>query len=220
VLAPCILFIVVCVAGLVTSEGLGRRAGVYVFKPLASTGFLALAMLSGAAHSGYGRLILAGLALSWLGDVLLMARDRPQIFQAGIASFLLGHVVYVVAFAGRGFSLTWAAFAAILVVVAALIAIRWLRPHVTDDFRVAVHAYVIVISTMVVFALGSFPATQDVLIPVGALLFYASDLSVARDRFIKPAFVNGAWGLPAYYGGQILLALSVAGTSGGGGQSQ
>ena len=45
----------------------------------------------------------------------------------------------------------------------------------------------------------------------GAAMFCVSDLSVARDRFVSPGFVNGAWGLPLYFGGQLLLAASVAG---------
>jgi hypothetical protein len=40
--------------------------------------------------------------------------------------------------------------------------------------------------------------------------FAASDVSVARDRFVREDFLNRAWGLPLYYGGQLLIALSPA----------
>ena len=43
---------------------------------------------------------------------------------------------------------------------------------------------------------------------VGALAFTASDVSVARDRFVKHEFVNRAWGLPLYFGAQLLLAVT------------
>jgi len=43
------------------------------------------------------------------------------------------------------------------------------------------------------------------------LAFAASDISVARDRFVAPAFINRAWGLPLYYVAQISFALSVGG---------
>ena len=33
----------------------------------------------------------------------------------------------------------------------------------------------------------------------GRLLFVISDVSVARDRFVKQDIVNKAWGLPLYY---------------------
>jgi uncharacterized membrane protein YhhN len=44
---------------------------------------------------------------------------------------------------------------------------------------------------------------------VGASLFYLSDLFVARNRFVKKEYVNRLVGLPLYYTGQYLLALSV-----------
>ena len=43
----------------------------------------------------------------------------------------------------------------------------------------------------------------------GAVLFFVSDLAVARDKFVGASFVNRAWGLPAYYAGQLLIAWSL-----------
>jgi hypothetical protein len=47
-------------------------------------------------------------------------------------------------------------------------------------------------------------------VAMGALAFTASDVSVARDRFVREDFFNRAWGLPLYYCAQLLLALSPA----------
>jgi hypothetical protein len=44
---------------------------------------------------------------------------------------------------------------------------------------------------------------------LGAVMFYASDLSVARDRFVKRGFLNRVWGLPLYYAAQLVLASTV-----------
>lgn len=41
---------------------------------------------------------------------------------------------------------------------------------------------------------------------VGAALFAASDIFVARDRFAAPGWRNRAAGLPLYYGAQLVLA--------------
>jgi uncharacterized membrane protein YhhN len=46
-------------------------------------------------------------------------------------------------------------------------------------------------------------------VAAGALLFAASDLAVARDRFVRPALRNKLWGLPAYFAAQLLLAASL-----------
>ena len=46
-------------------------------------------------------------------------------------------------------------------------------------------------------------------VALGALLFFASDLSVARDVFVHRTFVNRLWGLPLYYAAQLCLAATV-----------
>jgi len=52
-------------------------------------------------------------------------------------------------------------------------------------------------------------STGRLLVFVGAVSFYLSDLFVARDRFLKSEFTNRLIGLPLYYCGQFLLAFSV-----------
>lgn len=42
----------------------------------------------------------------------------------------------------------------------------------------------------------------------GAVLFYFSDIFVARQRFVKKAFFNRAAGLPMYYAAQFMIAFS------------
>jgi uncharacterized membrane protein YhhN len=66
-------------------------------------------------------------------------------------------------------------------------------------------AYCVVISAMLWLAVG----VGRIEVTLGAVLFYLSDLAVARDRFVAPAFVNRLVGLPLYYGAQVLLALAV-----------
>jgi uncharacterized membrane protein YhhN len=41
-----------------------------------------------------------------------------------------------------------------------------------------------------------------------ALMFYFSDIFVARERFVTHEFANRLIGLPLYYTGQFLLAFS------------
>jgi uncharacterized membrane protein YhhN len=77
--------------------------------------------------------------------------------------------------------------------------------------QVPVAAYVAVISLMVVCALGVADFRQQTTIALGALAFYASDLAVARQRFVAAGFGNKLWGLPLYYGAQLLLASTASG---------
>lgn len=181
----------------------------WVAKPLASTGFLAVALASGALGSDYGHAVLVALVLCWIGDVLLIPKHARGAFLAGLVSFLLGHVAFVAAFGMRSFAWEAAAAAAVLVLPAAALAWRWLAPHVSAAMRAPVVAYVAVISAMVVAAVGAAAATGDGRIAAGALAFYASDLAVARERFVARTPWNRTWGLPLYYGATLLLATTV-----------
>jgi uncharacterized membrane protein YhhN len=204
--------LVVTAVGLATmlvAERMGRRGMLFVAKPSASVGFLLVALGSGALESVYGAWVFTGLVLSMFGDVLLMFRDTAR-FRAGLAVFLLGHVAYVVAFGVAGVAALWTGLAAVGVVMVAVPLLRWLMPHVNREMRAPVLAYVTVISVMLALAVGTRGAGQTALIAGGAVLFYLSDLFVARERFVTSAFVNRLLGLPLYYGGQVLLALSVA----------
>lgn len=197
------------VAGLLTAERFESRTAVWVFKPLASTGFLLAAHRAGAFETRYGRILFVGLVLAWLGDVLLIPRHDPRVFRAGVLSFLLGHVAYAAAFWTRGASLL-AAVAGVLATTALGVGVlRWLRPHLPDDMRLAASAYVLVISVMVVAAAASVGAAGNAMILAGAVAFYLSDISVARDRFVEHAFINRLWGLPLYYLAQLVLSQTV-----------
>jgi uncharacterized membrane protein YhhN len=112
--------------------------------------------------------------------------------------------------ARRGLDLVVGAAAAAVAASVAFAVLRWLRPHLPPDLAVAVHVYVVVISVMVVAAAGTAAAHGGAAIFVGALMFYLSDLAVARQRFVAASFWNGAWGLPLYFGGQLVLASSVS----------
>lgn len=72
-------------------------------------------------------------------------------------------------------------------------------------------AYLIVITAMVVMAVAAFGAGATALIPIGAILFYASDIAVARNQFVAPGIVNRVWGLPLCYFAQVLLATTAGG---------
>lgn len=198
---------IAAVAGLVAIERLDTVWRVWV-KALASTGFVAIALAAGALGTGYGIAVLTGLGLAWIGD-LLLALPARRAFRGGLVAFLLGHVAYVAAFSLRGLAwLPGAAVGAGAAVVGVLVW-RWLRPHLDREMSGPVAAYVVVISLMVIGAAATAGHDLDVRIVAGAGLFYLSDLFVARQRFVAPGYANRLLGLPLYYAGQVLLALSV-----------
>lgn len=210
---PFVLLTIAATAALLDAERHDGRIGVWIFKPLAAAGFLGAALANGALASVYGCWILAGLVLSMIGDVLLIPRDAKLSFLLGLVSFLLGHVAYTGAFALRGLDPIATAIGALPVAAASMLALRYLWPHVQRNapkLQWPVLAYMAVISTMLVCAAGTVGKGSNPLILVGAIAFYVSDLAVARQRFVAQSFTNKLWGLPLYFGAQLLLAATVA----------
>ncbi len=185
--------------GLLAAEVRRRPLARAAFKVACSLGFLLLALAQGL-EGRFAQWVFAGLVLSALGDVFLIF-PSGRAFLAGLVAFLLAHLAYVGAFAAEGSPGPWA-FALVLGV--GLGVVRWLWPHL-EGWRVPVLAYAAVISLMLLFAL----ATGRPEARLGALLFYLSDLFVARERFVRSEVLNPLLGLPLYYVGQYLLALSV-----------
>jgi len=199
-------FLATAVGALLWAELKSSWLGVWLIKPVASTLFVITALLAGALASSYGRLILLGLLLSWLGDVFLISK-RQLFFIVGLGSFLLAHVAFSGAFLLQSLKVLPLTLAATATVVFAIIILRWLWPHLSHSFRPAVVSYLAAISLMVVLASGTMAAAGPQLL-IGAVMFAVSDIFVARERFVSPSVVNRLWGLPLYYAAQLIFALS------------
>ncbi len=178
-------------------------------KLVASSAFIALALRAGALDSVFGKLILAGLGLSWCGDMLLIGTSEA-FFLGGLVAFLLAHVAYVSAFIAHGYRRSWAIAAAIPITVVAIAVWTWLEPYTAANLSIPVRAYIAVISLMVIFAIGTRGEAGSWLIVVGATLFFLSDLSVAALRIVQTDIATYVVGLPFYFAGQVCLALSVS----------
>ena len=180
-----------------------------IAKLIASTAFIGIAINVGALESPYGRTLLNGLVLSWLGDAFLIGDSRTA-FLSGLAAFLFAHVAYIAAFVRRGISVRWTSIAALPVAALAIGVSVWLAPHVPVDMQIPVRLYTAVISLMLIAAIGTRGLGASWLILAGASLFFVSDLSVAALRLVQTEFPTYVWGLPFYYAGQACLALSTS----------
>jgi uncharacterized membrane protein YhhN len=204
--------------GLLYAEWQGSLPLRWIFKPLTSLLFVLtgiwMAFGSGGGNAqGYTPWILFGLILGALGDVLLIPKDRKVWFLAGVAAFFLGHITYVIAFTHLNSPLDLDIPLIAAVVIVGMMMFFGLRPYLGDMLPV-VAAYIIVISLMVIAALAvaleiDTPEDFRALLGAGALCFYLSDIAVALDRFVKPKHSNAFWGLPLYYAGQFMLALTL-----------
>lgn len=201
-----ILLSVLCLgfaAANILADWKGSRPFVLITKVAASTSFLLLGTL-GLESSNYGKFVVAALAFSWIGDVLLVSRTKTALI-GGIGAFLIAHLAYTAAFSklslnlggfGSGFA-AWS-FVAVLLFL-------WLWPQLDKHYRIAVGIYSVAIVLMVSFA----AATLSPVLTVAACMFAVSDISVARDRFVEHSISNKVWGIPLYYLAQVLFAISV-----------
>lgn len=194
-----------CLAGLLVAEKADRQAGRWLFKPAASALFVLFALREGALESAYGVAILTALLLCFAGDVLLILKT-DRAFLIGMAAFGLGHAAYIGAFSLSG--LNPDPFPSLVILAASWFMMKWLWPHL-GTFRGPVAGYALIITAMAVAGTAASAAGGDWRIFAGAVIFVASDVAVARDRFVKPAFINRLWGLPAYYAAQFLLASTI-----------
>lgn len=198
-----------CGALHVRAEYREPKRQVYLFKPLTVLFIIAIALtIPGQPSERYRAAILAGLVCSIAGDVFLMLPgDR---FLPGVASFLLAHLAYLVAFT------TDAPFGAAPLLLlpfaalgAAMLVLLWPR---LGTMRGPVVIYLAVIVAMAWQAtsraatLGSHGA---LLAAAGAALFVLSDAALALNRFRRPFSAAQAVILPTYYAAQLLIAWSV-----------
>lgn len=183
-----------------------RRPVEYVLKPLTMVVLIAATVVADPVVSGPARgWMVAGLLCSLVGDVFLMLEDH---FVEGLASFLIGHVAYVVALWQLGVDLP--RFAVGVVIVVVLMAVIG-RPIIAGAKRtdarlgVPVAAYITVISVMVASAIG----TGIWIAVVGAVLFYASDGVIGISRFVRDFPHSRLVVMSTYHLGQIGLVLAL-----------
>lgn len=204
-----VLVTVLGVSGCFYADRTGKKIFEFIGKPSASLAFLGLALYAaGGDSSATTYAFLAALGLSLVGDVALMFRTNTA-FLAGLSAFLLGHLGFVVAFALRGIAWSWAGIALPVVVLGALPILRWLLPHVPGEMRGPVLAYIAVISSMVIGAIGTYGYHAAPGLVIAAVMFFVSDIAVARQQFVVKDISNRLWGLPLYFGGQLFFAANI-----------
>lgn len=177
-----------------------------LFKMVASTAVLGLVFVGQPEPSTYLVLVVVALAASWVGDLSLSFEGRTP-FVVGLVAFAGAHVAYIAAFSARSPLDTVTLVVAGAVTAAfAVIVIRWLAPHRPAELRIPIIVYVVIISVMVTTAFATSATLPDVRIPIAAVMFAASDLFVARQRFVTPSRVNRLVGLPLYFIAQTIFA--------------
>jgi alkenylglycerophosphocholine/alkenylglycerophosphoethanolamine hydrolase len=156
-----------------------------------------------------GRLVVAGLVASAVGDVLL----ERGLFLPGLVAFLAAHVGYCAGFLTETRRLALGRAVPVLAWCVGVLALLW--PGL-GDLALPVAAYVAVIGAMIWRAAARVgqagrPTRAEWIGLAGATSFVLSDTLIALDRFVAP--IPGArWPIMLlYWAGQWGIAASVGG---------
>lgn len=169
---------------------------------------LALDWVRAAGTSGRYRFWIAlGLGLSLLGDAAL-ALPNDQ-FIAGLVAFLLAHLAYVAGYLTRSRAVAWPWM---IVAVTAVFGFLFLLDRRSDlgPLRIPVFVYAAVIGAML-WRAGSLMRVDAAgrWALLGAILFVASDMVLAWNRFVAPDPTLRYVNILLYWAGQWGIAASV-----------
>lgn len=212
------MFVVLLTLLILVSAGLHLRAEylgpvnqIYFFKPLTTSLIILLAVTrSNPPSNFYKYAIVVGLLFSLAGDIFLMLPSDRFLF--GLISFLLAHLVYIVAFSSIGgfYRDLWALLPFLLFGVLLMV---FLWPGL-GQMAIPALIYMLVILAMAWQALGQWRQTGEtraLLAFIGALFFVISDSVLAINRFRQPFEAGRFVTLSTYYLAQWLIAMSVSG---------
>jgi uncharacterized membrane protein YhhN len=182
-----------------------RQQVRYVAKPATLVLLIGVAVTLDPVDPAIRVAMVVGLVLSLAGDVFLMLPERW--FVAGLGAFLLGHIAYVVGLQLAPTSVAWSVVGIVVVLGAVAVVgrriVAGVRAGDHPELAVPVIAYLVVISAMVISAFGTTAAWAI----VGASLFYASDATLAWNRFLEPRRFGPLAVIVTYHLGQVGLVL-------------
>ena len=175
-------------------------------KPLVIVVLAWLAVTMGATDHDVGRFLLVALGFSLVGDIFLLGKGAVD-FSGGLASFLVAHIAFVLAFLTLGVQPWWALLGLLIAVPLGLTAGRRIVQAAAHEGGAAlggaVTAYLVVVVAMVVAASG----TARPLVILGALAFLLSDTVLALDRFVGPRSNARMLVIVTYHLGQVMMVV-------------
>jgi uncharacterized membrane protein YhhN len=185
----------------------GSKLLEYLCKPLTLALLLAATLALDPSDDAARTWFAIALALCLAGDVFLMLPH--DLFVFGLASFLLGHLAYIVGMQIDGIVavrfLVGLAVVMVLLAVLGSAILRGVRAGPEPALARPVVAYMVVISVMVASAAG----TGHLAGIAGASLFYLSDALIAWNRFRRGTRNGRLAIMVTYHLAQIGLVLSL-----------
>ena len=211
----------------------------FVWKVISATifvGYGAFLMFgSSSMDVTFSKYMVIGLALGWLGDVLLhltaLKKDPSKVFEGasfvlGLIAFLVGHIFYVLAYinALRQIGKWNSATIKTIIIIVAVMLVGFVVAQLIVKLKlgiavVPVALYAATISTMlacaVMLAVNTFSTVPEfaAIVALGAVLFVISDGTLVFCIFgsekAKNSYSLKVVNLTTYFIGQMLLASTI-----------
>jgi uncharacterized membrane protein YhhN len=194
---------------------------IWISKPLLMPVLLILFLNNAQHHLSLERIcVIVALVCSCLGDILLMNADH-DLFLAGLISFLIGHLSYIVAFLvrihheGRRRTVSAMIVSSVpfLLYIALILSIFYPK-LMADDGEGKKHLLVPIIAyTFVIVGMAYISFLRDRqspgfwLVLAGAMFFVCSDSILAVNKFIVPVPTSRLLVMSTYGLGQYLITI-------------
>lgn len=161
-------------------------------------------------------LLLAALIFSCSGDTLLIfANENASFFIAGLCSFLVAHIFYILLFSKKtnNIASSGAVFnpVILLTVIYCLGFLYFLWPRL-HEMKIPVGLYSVIISTMLLYAIKTAKSLSDkngLWLVLGALAFVVSDSLLAVNKFYQPFEGAGLFIMCTYLFAQFAITRSM-----------
>jgi len=161
-----------------------------VAKPAVPLLLIGAAATASFSNGAIQVVLIGALALSCVGDVALMLPDpKERLFIVGLSSFLVAHVLFVVALLAmpHGSFLVGIVVAVAIGSVPSIMVLRSIARTAPELLGpVAVYCLTITVMAGAAVASGLGRGGLNWVVVVGGLSFVASDLMLAINRFVRP----------------------------------
>jgi len=156
-------------------------------------------------------LVVAGLLMGCAGDTLLLNHHHKAGLPLGLASFSVGHVLYIIQIWHLWAPPTWWIFVLLALAYGACVAWMYTKlfPYLPGAFRAAALVYMLLICTLslsaAAFAIRSFSLGTALLL-LGTLLFMLSDGILSFEVFRSETRGSHLKVMVPYIAAQTLIA--------------
>ena len=202
----------------IQKEWLQRITKVFLMPSLIVV-FVTGSYANGASFTGGILFTICALVFGWIGDILLIKKNKRIIFKLGIVSFLLGHLCYIVAFlfllgffsvSGGVINIYSLLLYTPVLIIGGIFVFGLIKPF--KEMKPIIIVYMVIIMSMSLWGFEVFffnPGIPGALIFFGCLLFLISDTLLAYYAFRKIKLFPSVMIMVSYIIAQTEIVLGI-----------